>query len=109
MVWRSLLRALAPAPGEHRAGEVVLLTSGMPVPLFNPAFVFGPVAEASATVDRIVGHYAALDSPFVASFRDEMSPGLADACERAGLVEHWRPPLMVLDPIPRIPARPDRI
>src|SRR5439155_21647807 len=44
---------------------------------------------------------------FLLDFRDEVAPGLADACVAAGLVEHWRPPLMVLDPIPpTVPEAP---
>ncbi len=107
-VWRAML-ALAPAPGEVDDGNVVLLSSGLPVPLFNPAFITGPIADPTATVERIVEHYAVLESPFVALFRDEVACGLAEACSAAGLREHWRPPLMVLEPVPQAPAHPPEL
>ncbi len=87
-------------PGEVHDGAVVLLSSGLPVPLFNPAFVTDPVADPEATVARVVDHYRALGVPFVLDFRDEVASGLAEASVAAGLVEHWRPALMVLEPIP---------
>lgn len=68
--------------------------------LFNPAHVVGAIGDPAAAVETIVGHYADLGVPFCILFRDEVAPGLADACAAAGLVEHWQMPLMVLDPIP---------
>jgi hypothetical protein len=97
--WRAVLAAF-PIPGDVHDDDVVLLSSGVPVPLFNPAFVTRPPADPEATVTRVVDHYASLGAPFVLDFRDEVAFGLADACAAAGLVEHWRPALMVLDPIP---------
>jgi ribosomal protein S18 acetylase RimI-like enzyme len=97
--WRAVL-AGSPIPGDIHDDDVVLLSSGLPVPLFNPAFVTRPPADPGATVARVVDHYASLGAPFVLDFRDEVAFGLAEACTAAGLVEHWRPALMVLDPIP---------
>jgi len=97
--WRAVL-AGSPIPGDVHDDEVVLLSSGLPVSLFNPAFVTRPPADPEATVKRVVDHYASLGAPFVLDFRDKAALGLADACAAAGLVEHWRPALMVLDPIP---------
>jgi GNAT superfamily N-acetyltransferase len=39
-------------------------------------------------------------------FRDEVAPAVAGPAEAAGLVEHFRPPLMVMDPIPPEAAQP---
>ncbi len=97
--WRAML-AVTPIPGDVCDDEVVLLSSGLPVPLFNPAFVSHTSADPQAIVTRIVDYYASMDAPFVVYFRDEVTLGLAEACATAGLVEHWRPALMVLDPIP---------
>jgi GNAT superfamily N-acetyltransferase len=97
--WRALL-TVSPSPGDVHDDDAVLLSSGLPVPLFNPAFVTRSPADPGALVTRVVDHYAALGAPFVLYFRDEVASGLGDACAAAGLVEHWRPPLMVLDPIP---------
>lgn len=97
--WRAMLR-VTPVPGETRDGDVLLLSSGLPVPIFNPTIVSDPVVDPPATVRRVVDHYTALGAPFVIWFRDEVTAGLADACAAAGLVEHWQPPLMVLDPVP---------
>jgi ribosomal protein S18 acetylase RimI-like enzyme len=97
--WRAVL-AGSPTPGEAREGAVTLLSSGLPVPLFNPAFVAGAVNDPEVTVRRIVDHYASRGAPFAVYFRDEVAPGLAEACDAAGLLEHWRPALMVLAPIP---------
>jgi GNAT superfamily N-acetyltransferase len=86
--------------GERRDADAVLLSSGLPVPIFNPTIVTGPLGDPAAAVRRIADHYRSLESPFVIWFRDQVTPGLADACAAAGLVEHWQPPLMVLDPLP---------
>jgi GNAT superfamily N-acetyltransferase len=104
--WQELLR-WSPSPGAvsgvgSGSGEgLVLLSSGVPVPLFNPAFASGVVDPA-----LVVDHYESLGLPFVLYFRDEAAPGLADACSAAGLVEHWQPALMVLDPVPASPPPP---
>ena len=97
--WRAML-TVSPSPGDVHDDDVVLLSSGLPVPLFNPAFVTRPPIDPGALVTRVVDHYTALGAPFVLYFRDEVASGLGDVCAAAGLVEHWRPPLMVLDPIP---------
>jgi len=101
--WRGVI-AGSPAPGAVEDGDVVMLSSGVPVSLFNPAFVTGRPQAPAAMVTRVVDHYAELGLPFVLYFRDEITPELVDPCAAAGLVEHFRPPLMVLDPIP--PAAP---
>lgn len=103
--WRAIVE-LAPRPGVVDGDEALLLSSGEPVALFNPAFVPGPVADPGRVVERVVAHYAGLDVPYTLYFRDEVSPGLAGAAAARGLTEHWRPPLMVLDPIPPDPAQP---
>jgi len=102
--WRTVL-AGSPIPGDVHDDGVVMLSSGLPVPLFNPAFVTHPPADPEATVTRVVDHYASLSAPFVLDFREEVAVGLAEACADAGLVEHWRPALMVLDPIPPVFAQ----
>ncbi|MCU1455245.1 MAG: acetyltransferase [Acidimicrobiales bacterium] len=105
-VWTAVL-AGAPAPGRFEDGELVLLSSGIPVPLFNPAYVTARPIDPVAAVAHVVEHYAALGSPFVLSFRDDVAPGLAAACTTAGLVEHWNPALMLLDPVPaEVPEPP---
>jgi ribosomal protein S18 acetylase RimI-like enzyme len=106
--FRSVL-ATAPTPGDVSDDEVALLSSGLPVPLFNPAFVHR-TDDPGALVARVVDHYRALEVQFLISFRDEVAPGLADACAAAGLVEHWRPALMVLDPIASsVPSLPSEL
>jgi ribosomal protein S18 acetylase RimI-like enzyme len=102
LAWQGLL-ASAPKPGRVEDDGVLLLSSGLPVGLFNPAFVSAAPTEPGAMVARIVDHYGSLGSVFALYFRDEVAPGLGAACTEAGLVEHWQPPLMVLDPIPDAP------
>jgi hypothetical protein len=107
-LWTELLRR-GPRPGRAVDGDLTMLSSGLPVPLFNPAFCFSPPADPAAVVATVVDHYRALASPFAFYFRDEVAPSLADACEAGGLVEHFRPPLMLLDPVPpggSLPAPP---
>ena len=104
--WRAMI-AMAPKPDATLDGEVLLLSSGLPVPIFNPTIVTGPVTDPQPTVRRVIDHYSALGVPFLIWFRDEVTDGLADACATAGLVEHWRPPLMVLDPVPESPPVPE--
>src|SRR5688500_14441746 len=91
---------LSPQPGRREADGLLSLSSGIPLGLFNPTYVVGEVADADAALAGVGAHYASLGSPYAVIFRDEVAPGLAAACERAGMVEHWRMPLMVLDPIP---------
>ena len=103
--WSAVLAA-APASRRVDDGELVLLSSGLRVNLFNPAFLWRRPPDPTAAVARVVEHYGGLDLPFVLYFRDERAPGVADACVAAGLVEHFRPPVMVLDPIPEAPPPP---
>lgn len=95
---------LSPKPGRAELGGVLALSSGIPMALFNPVYVVGEVDDPVGVVDAVAEHYAGLGSAFAVVFRDEAAPGLAAACEAAGMIEHWRMPLMVLDPIPPSPA-----
>ncbi len=80
--------------------ELLLLSTGLPIAMFNVAFVIGDSNDHDQTIAAVRAHYRALDLPFALYFRDATAPGLAHVCSAAGLVEHWQPPLMVLDPIP---------
>ena len=75
--WRGVI-AGSPAPGAVEDGDVVMLSSGVPVSLFNPAFVTGRPQAPAAMVTRVVDHYAELGLPFVLYFRDEITPELVD-------------------------------
>jgi GNAT superfamily N-acetyltransferase len=79
---------------------LTLVATGVPIAFFNPAFVTAPPADASRLIDDAREFYAERKLPFALYFRDDVAPGMADVCAGAGMVEHWRPPLMVLDPIP---------
>ena len=106
--WAALL-ACAPKPGRVDGDGVVMLSSGLRVPLFNPAYVNGAVDDPARVVQTVVDHYDELDSPFALYFRDEVTPGLADACGAAGLVEHYRVPLMVWEDVPEPGPAPDGV
>lgn len=97
--WAALLAA-SPEPLRVAGDGVVMLSSGTPASLFNPAFVLPEAGDPGDIVVNVVEHYDALGLPFVLHFRDAYAPSLAAECAAAGLVEHWQPPLMVLDPIP---------
>jgi GNAT superfamily N-acetyltransferase len=103
--WRAVL-ALAPRPRVVESETVLMMSSGESVSLFNPAFMLRHPDDPAEAVDGIVGYYGELGLPFALFFRDEICPALAETCSAAGLVEHWRPPLMVLDPIPPEPSEP---
>jgi hypothetical protein len=103
-VWERIA-ALGPAPGRDDLDGVVALRSGIPVALFNPAFARGELRDPAASVERVSRTYAAAGLPFALVFRDEVAPGLADACAAAGLVEHWQMPLMMIEPIPSLEDR----
>ncbi|MCU1350874.1 MAG: hypothetical protein JWM05_83 [Acidimicrobiales bacterium] len=108
-VWTAVL-AGSPVPGLDRGPDVELLSSGLPVPLFNPAFVGAAPADPAATVQHTMAHYGERGVPFVLYFRDAAAPGLAACCAAAGLVEHWQPPLMILDPVPEaVPELPHNL
>jgi GNAT superfamily N-acetyltransferase len=74
--------------------------------MFNPVFVTAPLADPGAAIETARTFAGDHGVPFALYFRDETAPDLAAACTGAGLVEHWRPPLMVLDPIPASDPRP---
>jgi hypothetical protein len=99
VAWRNVT-ALGPAPNVAEAGGLTMLSSGIPIPLFNPVYVTGTVTDPEAALAGARDHYAALGLPFVLVFREDTAPGLVTACEAAKMVEHWQMPLMVLDPIP---------
>src|SRR5437588_1873162 len=85
--WRELV-AVSPEPGAVHDGNLILLSSGEPVGLFNPAFLTAAPPDPSAVVERVVDHYGSLGLPFALYFRDEVAAGLADACSARGLIEH---------------------
>lgn len=101
--WRAIA-GVGPAPSVVEREGAVLVASGLPVSLFNPAFVTAPPADADALVGEIVERYRVARVPFLVYFRDAYGGAMADALTAAGFVEHYRPPLMVLDPI--VPAPP---
>lgn len=103
--WSSVIGSIEGAR-EHESDGALMLSSGLPVPLFNPAFVAGPVEDPDATVAAVSGFYGGETLPFITYFRDDVCPGLADACTRAGLIEYFQPPLMVMDPIGVAPEPP---
>jgi GNAT superfamily N-acetyltransferase len=98
---------LGPASSELERSDGVLLASGLPVPIFNPAFVTAEPDDATRFVAELHAHYEAVGVPFALWFRDAVAPTLAAACQAAGLIEHWQPPLMVMDPIRPSPPSPD--
>lgn len=97
--WRAIL-AFSPRLRIVDGEDGVLLSSGESVGLFNPAFMLRAGRDPDEAVDRVLRHYATLGVPFTLYARHELWPGLASSCSARGLVEHWRPPLMVLEPIP---------
>src|SRR5687768_11356371 len=104
-VWTAVL-SKGPVSGRVEDDGLLLLSSGIPVAMFNPAYATAPLPDPAAAVGRVVEHYAELASPFALTFRDSVSPGLSDACREAGLIEHWQAPLMLLDPVPTPPPPP---
>ncbi len=101
--------SFGPSPSVVDGDGYVFVSSGLPFGLFNPAFVTAPPADPAALVETVVAHYRELGVPFVLYFRDEYANGLDDAASAAGLVEHYRPPLMVLDPITAAPPLPSGV
>ena len=105
--WRAVSQA-GPSPAMVERDGVLLLSSGLPVGIFNPAFVWHVPDDATALVEEITEHYRALALPYLLYFRDEHDRDhhLYDAATAAGLTEHYRPPLMVMDPIVEAPTLP---
>ena len=101
-VWRGIAEAVAGPAAVVDRGHALLMSVGEPVPMFNPAFVRAGGGDPEAIVDEVTAHFEGLGMPFVLIFRDEIAPGLAGACARHGMVEHWQAPIMVLDPIPAL-------
>jgi ribosomal protein S18 acetylase RimI-like enzyme len=94
--WEALLSA-TPRPRCVRGDGYLTVTSGLPVPLFNPTFVLAPPADPAALIDELRRQH---QDPFIVYSRDAVAPGVGEAGIAAGLIEHFRPPLMVLDEIP---------
>jgi ribosomal protein S18 acetylase RimI-like enzyme len=103
--WRTQIE-LMPGGAVVERDDAVLLSSALPIALFNPVFVTRAPDEPVGLVAAVVDHYRGLGNPFVVYFRDEYAGGLVEACAAAGLVEHYRPPLMVMDPITAVPPAP---
>lgn len=103
--WSSVIGSIDGSSSREQAG-LLMLASGLPVPLFNPAFPVGEVTDPEATVAAAASFYGDAGLPYVVYFRDAVCPGLADACGRAGLIEYFQPPLMVMDPIADAPEPP---
>ena len=104
--WERII-ALSPKPGRVEHHGLLSLSSGIPMALFNPTYAVSSIDDPTAAVESVTAHYASLGSAYAVVFRDDVAPGLADACAAAGMVEHWRMPLMVLDPIPGSPEGAD--
>ncbi len=100
-LWELFGRMADAVPAGRREvdGSLALLSTGSPIGFFNPAMPTGAV-DPETTVARVAEHYSGLGLPYVVLFRDDVAPGLAEACASSGMVEHWQMPLMVLDPIP---------
>lgn len=94
------MAAAVPSGSRRQDGPLLLLATGFPAGFFNPTYVTGPVDDPEAAVRTVEAHYRDLGLPYVLVFRDGEAPGLAEACASAGLVEHWRLPLMVLESVP---------
>jgi GNAT superfamily N-acetyltransferase len=94
--WWALISHM-PAPARREVDGGVALRSGLPVPLFNPTFVLSAPSDPVALVEDV---RAGTTDPYILYSRDDVAPGVADAGLAAGLIEHYRPPLMVLDDIP---------
>jgi GNAT superfamily N-acetyltransferase len=100
LAWERLAQATPVQEVRPLAGAVELST-GIPLGLFNPVFAFDPITDPDALVDAVL----ALDHPFVLYFRDEDNAPLGDVCDaRDELIEHYRPPLMVLTREPAAPV-----
>lgn len=107
-MWRRFVAAAGGSVDELEGA--VVMHSGIPIAMFNPAFVIGDPPDAPAVIAAVGEHFAERRGPFAVYFRDAVAPRLAEACAAAGLVEHWQPPLMVLDPIPEEdPPTPDGV
>jgi len=101
--WTTITESVTGPSGVVERDGLLLLSLGEPAAPFNRAFVLGSSERPSRVVHQVADHYRGLGMPFVLIFRDELVPGLAEACLANGLVERWQPPLMMLDPIPPRP------
>ena len=71
--WRDLV-AVSPERGVVHEEHLVMLSSGVPVALFNPAFITAAPSDPSAVVDRVVDHYRSLGMPFALYFATRWRP-----------------------------------
>lgn len=105
VAWTEVVAAIDGSLRQDDSGAV-MLSSRVPVALFNPTFVSGRVEDPEAAVATIGDFYRRIEMPFVVYFRDSVTPGLAETCIKAGWIEHFQPPVMVMDPIVSAPAPP---
>lgn len=107
--YHAAFRRLAAAldGGEVVEGDgMLVIRTGLPVAMFNIAFVTRPLADAPAAIARAAAYFDALRLPFVVRVR----AGIDDAAERAAaacrLPYRDTVPGMALPAIAEIPAPP---
>jgi hypothetical protein len=72
--------------GEVRAsGGMVLAASGMPMAMFNNAFVLSPLDEPRQQIERAAEFFDELRMPFCVRIREGLDPATERVCEDLGL------------------------
>jgi hypothetical protein len=92
--------------GEVRErGGLLIVATGLPVPMLNIAFVMRPLADAAALLSEAVAYFDGRRLPFLVRLRESVHEQSERAAEAVGL-SHFPEPLpgMVLYPIPEATA-----
>ena len=88
-----------------RFGGVQVVACGVPAAFFNPVFATDPAASED-DLRAGIGWVEGRSVPATVNLREDLAPQLRPVAESLGFVaDGWRPPAMVLDPIPNtVPA-----
>jgi hypothetical protein len=93
--------------GEAVQGDGLLLVrSGLPVAMFNIAFVTRPLRDPRASIERAIAYFDGHKLPFVVRLREGVDDAAEHAAEACGLPYTDTVPGMIMAPIVSGPATP---
>jgi GNAT superfamily N-acetyltransferase len=87
-------------------GGLLIIRTGLPVAMFNIAFVTRPLAEPPAAIERAIAYFDGQRLPFVVRIRAGIDDLAERAAESAGLPFRDTVPGMVMARIPDAPEPP---
>ncbi|MBI5289123.1 MAG: hypothetical protein HY873_09135 [Chloroflexi bacterium] len=103
--WAAIVATMPEGETRERAG-VLITCSGLPVTIFNIAFVTRPLADPDAALRDAAAFFDERKLPFVVRVREGVDPASEAAAERMGMVAGGLLPSMILSPMKEPPPVP---